>query len=245
MSYSSTVLATSGLVSYWRLGESVGPSAADSFGANTGTYVNTPTLAQTGALAGDSDTAVLFASASTQAVTVTHNATLNLADTFTLEAWIKRTATQGTDQGIVSKGFGAYYLRINSDNKVHLLRSQVADMVGSTITITDTTTWHHLVATKSGATMNLYIDSVDVTGATSNSTCADNTATLAIASDNQSSTTYNPINYADLYIDEVAVYSTALSAATVLAHYTAGSTTAASPDGAYVRDFTEHTFGPF
>ena len=47
----------SGLVSYWRLGEASGTTAVDEMGVNTGTYVGSPTLAVTGLLAGDPDTA--------------------------------------------------------------------------------------------------------------------------------------------------------------------------------------------
>ena len=52
--YSQQVLADTP-AAYWRLGEASGTTAADSSGANrTGRYLNTPTLGQPGALAGDS-----------------------------------------------------------------------------------------------------------------------------------------------------------------------------------------------
>ena len=58
--YSGEVLADSPRA-YWRLGEASGTSAADSSGNNrTGTYLNTPTLSQTGALTADTNTAVAF-----------------------------------------------------------------------------------------------------------------------------------------------------------------------------------------
>src|SRR5437588_12014150 len=57
-SYAGTITGTAGLVSYWRLGESSGTTACDSYGANAGTYQGGFTLGRVGAIAGDPDTAV-------------------------------------------------------------------------------------------------------------------------------------------------------------------------------------------
>ncbi len=58
--YSSVVLAK-GPVGYWRLGEAVGPTAADASGnGNDGTYFGNPTFGQPGAIANDRDAAVGF-----------------------------------------------------------------------------------------------------------------------------------------------------------------------------------------
>ncbi len=58
--YAEGVLATSGLLNYWRLGEAVGPALLDSAGNHTANATGEPTLGATGALAGDPDTAVSF-----------------------------------------------------------------------------------------------------------------------------------------------------------------------------------------
>lgn len=47
-------------VGYWRLGEANGTTAVDEMGNGNGTYVNSPTLGDTGALDGDANTAVTF-----------------------------------------------------------------------------------------------------------------------------------------------------------------------------------------
>ena len=59
-SYAEGVLATSGLLDYWRLGEAVGPALLDSAGSHNGTTGGEPTLGAAGALSGDPDTAVSF-----------------------------------------------------------------------------------------------------------------------------------------------------------------------------------------
>jgi hypothetical protein len=222
MSYQSEVLADTPRV-YYRLDESSGlPQDSSGNGLHITNVDGVPTYGVAGALPSDpSATALSFAGAAD--LERTDNALLDLADTFTLEAWIKRGSTSSSAFGIVSKGTGAYYMRINN-NALNLLRSNIADIVSSTTTITDTTTWHHVACTKTGATAKLYIDGVDVTGSVSDSTCANNTEDLNIASDIASVERFNGA------IDEVAVYATALSQARVLAHYQAAS--APSPTAA-------------
>jgi hypothetical protein len=55
----STVVLAKGPVGYWRLGESVGPTAADSSGDGfDGAYHGNPTLGEPGAIVGSADTAI-------------------------------------------------------------------------------------------------------------------------------------------------------------------------------------------
>ncbi|KKM17709.1 hypothetical protein LCGC14_1673060, partial [marine sediment metagenome] len=129
-----------------------------------------------------------------------------------------KKAANGTNMAIVSKGAGAYELRFSSTNKLTLNRGNVAAIVSSTSTITDTD-WHHVVATKTGATSLLYIDGVDVTDTVTDSTMV-NTGTAfhigrrVTASD----------SFFDGSLDEVAVYPSVLTPAQILAHYNAGIT---------------------
>src|SRR2546423_12540295 len=58
--YSSVVTGTAGLVSYWRLGDTSGTSACDSWGSNAGTYTGGYTLGSVGAIAGEANTAATF-----------------------------------------------------------------------------------------------------------------------------------------------------------------------------------------
>src|SRR6266496_5005395 len=72
---------------------------------------------------------------------------------------------------IVYKGSTAYALRYTSGNKLSLYRPDQGVIANSTVSVTDTG-WHHVVATKSGADVHLYLDGVDVTGAVTNRTLA-------------------------------------------------------------------------
>ncbi len=85
-SYSARVLATAGLIDYWRLGESSGTTLADSKGTAPATLTGGPSLGIGGAVAGDGDTAVSFNGTNSAA-----QAALNLSTTskLTLEFWMK------------------------------------------------------------------------------------------------------------------------------------------------------------
>ncbi len=132
-------------------------------------------------------------------------------DIFSLECWVKRSAT-GTHI-FISKGTGSYSLYFNGSGNLALDRVGLTTIVSSTITITDTTTWHHVVATKSGATVKLYIDGVNRTGTVTNDTIANNAIGLFIGATHDGFFMYQGD------IDEIAIYSTALSEARVLVHY--------------------------
>ncbi len=57
--YYNSIMSLSPMA-YWRLGESSGTTAFDETGTHHGTYVNNPTLGESGLLVGDGDTAVTF-----------------------------------------------------------------------------------------------------------------------------------------------------------------------------------------
>lgn len=215
-SYSSLVLGEAGLVGYWRLGEASGTSACDAKGQDAGTYQPGTTLGRPGAIAGDSDTAVAFNGVS-GAVTAPSTAALAVGDRFTAEAWVRRGALSTSDtQVIVSKQVGTWVLFISQSNQIVLRRSTVADVATSVTSITDTTTWHHVVATKDGPAVHLYLDGRDVTGPVTDQTMADNTEDLAIGRSVNSSF-YNGV------LDEVAVYNVPLTATQVSNHFAAGA----------------------
>jgi hypothetical protein len=206
--YREEVLADSP-AGYWRLGETSGTVASDqTANSNTGTYTNGPTLGQPGALLEDPNTAVSF-DGSNDYVSVPDSASLDVGDTVTLEAWVKRGST-GSDSSIIEKD-AHYELYFAADDKLTLREPGTGDIAESTRTVRDTQ-WHHVVATKSGSTARLYIDGADVTGKVTNQTLANNANPLTIGR----------TPYFSGSIDEVAVYSTALNASRVKAHYRAG-----------------------
>jgi hypothetical protein len=212
--YAYLVQATPGLRGYWRLGEPSGTIARDMVGLNDGTYVANPTKGVTGALVGDSDTAVTF-NGTTQCVTIPDANALDLGDIFSLEAWVT-PGTAGVDRQIVSKGSNSYSLRLGTaTNSLQLVKEAVSLIVTSTIVVG--AGWHHVVATKFGATVKLYIDGVDVTGTVTNATMADTATLLGIGA-----SVSGTADFFNGSIDEVAIYCRALSAGEVADHAAAG-----------------------
>lgn len=211
MDYRSTVMADRPSA-YWRLGEASGTDAFDSSGNGlTGVYVGTPTLGVTGAIAGDPNKAVTL-NGTTQYLTVADNDLLDPGDVFTLECWIKRTA--GTSGRIFSKGTNGYELT-NENGPIYFLKSDGAVLNISTVSA-PVGIYAHVVAAKSGAAINLYLNGADVTGAVTNATIVATTTQLNIGRYHGGGNAYA----GDL--DEVAIYPTALSPARVLAHYRTG-----------------------
>jgi hypothetical protein len=225
-SYASTVGATTGLVNWWRLGEASGTTATDSKGSNAGTYTSGPTLGATGAIAGDTNTAVQF-----DGVNDYVTATRAIGSDFSLEFWFRSSQGIGTGTtwtsgaGLVDANAAGtandFGVSLRSDGKI------VAGVGGASETSIVSSTgglnngaWHHVVFTRVRATgaLALYVDGVSVatgTGATVNLTAS---TTISLGRINTNT------NYLQGALDEVATYSSVLDATQVSSHYTTGTT---------------------
>lgn len=235
-SYRSIVIAD-GAVGYWRLGESAFANPALDEKANSnGVYTNTTglTFSQTGILGAGANTAVRFVRTNSGFVEIPVVAANSVGDVFTLEAWIKRVTT-GTLQGIFGADAAANPgMYIDAGDNWIVRSVTVADICISTVTLTDTSSFHHLVWTKNGASTVMYLDSSDVTGTITNQT-------IATASKYHIGVIDSTL-FGDMIIDEVAIYPTVLSGSQVLAHYQAG-TAAAVDDTPQVLSMQSHVFG--
>lgn len=204
--YSATVAADAP-VGYWRLGESSGKVAADaSGGGHPGTYGGGYTLGRAGVVTGN--TAVQLSVNGN--VLVPSGGALNTADTCSLEAWVM-SATVGKVQSILVKGV-SYQVYLDGNNRLVLRKPNVDVIVMATRAVPRDGRFHHVVATKSGTTVALYLDGLAVTGAVKKLALASTTNALQIGSG---------VGYLTGTIDEVAVYDKALTAARVAAHYAA------------------------
>lgn len=107
------------------------------------------------------------------------HSTLDLGDTLTLEAWVRVDAAPSTTGYLISKGNNAYALRVDATRVVEFVKQNVGIIVTSTVALTVGTTYH-IVATKDGATVKLYINGVDRTGTVTNQTLTNTTAVLTL-----------------------------------------------------------------
>lgn len=204
---------TPGLVSYWRLGEASGTTAADTQGVSSGAYVNNPGLGAAGLLAGESDTAVDF-DGKDDHVSITPVSALNMTSEVTLEAWIKADALQGS----IIRRNNSYELRAQSDGSV-LFRVWVGEAVQS-LTSTEgkvkTGAVYHVAGTYDGSTMRIFLNGKEIASKAQSGSLTHNSNTLYFARNDFSNT------YFDGEIDEVAIYDEALPEATLSQHYQSG-----------------------
>lgn len=234
--YQDVILADSP-VAYWRLGESAGTSAADASGnGHTGTYENTPTLAVAGALRGNADTAVTFASASSEDVLTTTLGTLGSGLlTSTAEFWINTTTTSTLQAvfGTVNTGTSTIYaVYLNTNNAeagsvgktcFHIRGTGGAARWEISTNIYDGA-WHHVAwAVSSGTVSQVYVDGRAVTttivGGGAASGMVDFGFALTLAARNVRGTLDR---FASCSLDEVALYASTLTAEKVARHYYAG-----------------------
>lgn len=153
---------------------------------------------------------------SSQSTWAADNATLDVADVFTLEAWVTVDGT-GSYQAIIYKEL-AYALGVTGGGAIELARPSTTALVTSTSTLTPGTVYH-VVGTKNGSTNKVYVNGSDVSGSVTNSTCVDSSNRLDMGS------AIAFVGFLDGRVQAAAVYPSALSAARVLAHYEAGLNT--------------------
>jgi hypothetical protein len=221
----SEVVRSDQPASYWRLDEAAGTSAADSAGSATGTYTNGPALNQTSGVK-DAGAGVTFDGVNDW-IDAGNVYGFTGTASFSVEAWIRPTAATTQYRRFVSKenasGHGwQLNLKPTTDapaNRVAILRRDATSYEQATSTTAlPTTSWSHVVATYNGSSLCIYVNSsLEATGTSSRSLPA-HTNPLRLGS-----ASYSGAN--DLYggsLDEVAIYSTALSAAQVTEHYNAG-----------------------
>lgn len=248
--YPSAVTAL-GPVAYYRLGATNLVPASDVGATNIGTlgtaFNGTYTAmgssrGEPGALAGDPDTSVSIDAGAGQLIRVPYSPLYNPNGAFSVEFWANPADTaSGKHAAVISmvNGQNAANGNDRSGWAVQKLGDQWQFVLGfdhsDGATFYATTlsgpngsvvpgTWQHIVATYSPGTATLYINGVQVDSQTPAQPLLPNTlAPLLIGNRG-----YGGWNYVG-WMDEVAVYATALSASDVLAHYTAGTSASASP----------------
>lgn len=222
--YNAIVLSDAPLA-YWKLNETTGTTAADSSGnALSGTYAGSYTLAS--APPSNAPGAVLL-DGIIGYVNCGTPAALNITAAWTLEAWIYLTA-KPNGAGIICEAYPG------SGNVLYALAFSNATGVGASTLMCGFYTgtawraivgpspsinaWHHVAATWDGTTLRLYLDGTQVASGTPAATpvAGNNGIYLGRRWDTYSSP-YFPGRLA-----AAAIYGTALSAARIATHYSAG-----------------------
>jgi hypothetical protein len=213
------VLNTSGLISYWRLGEASGTNALDSKGTNTGIYQSGVTLGAADALTNDPNTAASFNGTSSRVSLPA----LAVVTNFTIEGWTN------LNSGATANENGNNALYANGGNVTILARPGTPNTIGyasvwlngtqymlqPNSTQSNLNTWVHWVLTRSGNTLTFYRNGVQIAQRTDLPATA--TANISGWIGSWGGGAY----FLNGRIDEVAVYNTALTAAQVTSHYNA------------------------
>jgi len=226
--YADTVLATTGLLNYWRMGESAGATLADGKGTSPAT-LSGGTLGLAGGPMGDPNTAVGFDGVSNFARS---NVNLSATRTITVEFWLKWNGWtdgdalaleltenyNGNDGGFIvdpdaSNGEFAVGLGVDGSRNTAFFTRPAAG------------TWHHyafvLDATAPAATqITPYVDGVPVAyskGSSGTGAPVFANGTLYFMS------RAGAALFGAGTLDELAIYDRALGAAAIAEHYDAGA----------------------
>jgi len=237
--YAATV-AADGATVYWRLGDAAGTVAADLFGGDDATYVGSPTLGVPGVIL-DTDTAVGFDGID-DIVEVPDSSAINTGGPYTtrtVELWFN--ANNVTDrqvlweQGATARGISIYLLNGNLYAGAWNIPADAdpstpwaAPVFVSTPVSTSTVYHVAFVFDQPNDTLALYV----------NGSLADSSGGLGLLFGHGGDVGIGAMNDSALFhdkgdgggnkhffdgvIDEVALYPTALSAATIANHHTVG-----------------------
>jgi hypothetical protein len=221
-SYSAMILATSGLVSYWRLGEASG-NFLDSKGPNPATTVAGGFTRQApGLLTSDANGAVRGDGAVGTWANVPSNASLNTA-AVTVEFWVKPTVVAGIAAYLIYRGVtGGYFFDLVVGRWRWYVRPTGGDIQIDTASapadkIPAVGVRQHVVGTYSAVDgARLYVNGVQV-ATTAGGLALGATTTAQFFATSSSSASFPGT------LDEIALYSTVLTAQQVLDHYNAGA----------------------
>jgi len=192
-------------VAYWRLGESTGSTAFDEMGSYNGTYINLPTLNQSGLLVDDGD-ACVYLDGVDQIISAPFIFSGDMDSTDLTYTCLVNLPAFNTYGAFSNQGLYNYEYTVDATGHV-VVWYQDATIITSTNTLTLNETYF-LTLTKDGTSHTLYIydinglvESVNVTS--SKSFTWDET-NFFIGSNGSS-------NYANVKIDEVAIFDYVLS----------------------------------
>ena len=230
--YAGAVNTTPTVVAQWRLGESsvTASRAADSKGSNTGDYIGGVTPGIGGELPRDANTAISPNGSSGYVQVPTASTTIPSGTSArSVELWFRTTST--ARQTLFDYGS----LAANQKFTLWL------DPGGTTMTAwgwgagNDKTftmpsplnngAWHHVVKTWDGTAITLYIDGVALAPQTATRSTVFGTTNFNIGVALPLTSDLSAAGYFIGGLDEVSVYSSALSAATIANHYALGKNT--------------------
>ncbi|HWR83522.1 MAG TPA: LamG-like jellyroll fold domain-containing protein [Candidatus Deferrimicrobium sp.] len=209
--------APSGMVAWWPLDETSGPTAFDIATPgvpNNGTWMNDPTPEAQGHVAG----ALRFDGDNDYLEVLNVNG-LSITNAITIDAWINTSDLGGinTYQKIVSKFFfTGYYLRLDPGGAVGFYARQ---SISSGPGLIQANTWYHIAGTYDGAIQKIYVNGGLVASESVSGPITDVNTPVVIGA-----TSFSPNQwFFKGLIDDVEIFNRALTEPEVQRIYDAGS----------------------
>jgi hypothetical protein len=199
---------TPGLVAAYSFNEAVGTVVSDASGNGNGGAINGATWNA----AGKFGSALLF-NGTSNSVTVSDAALLDLTTGITLEAWVKPSALANWRTVVLKEnGSGLAYALYASDSSSHpsgwINRGSDIDVTATT-SVLALNTWTHLSTTYDGTAMRLYVNGVQVATRAITGATAVSSSPLRMGGNSVWG------EYFAGLIDEVRIYNRALAAAEI------------------------------
>jgi hypothetical protein len=223
--YAKTVLGTSGLAHYWRLGEPRGRTAIDAKGSADGTYKGGFNLARPGAIASDPNTSASLDGSSGHLSTPVNPG----GSQGTIEFWGYATDLGSRNAFVYTADNGttsySHQIGVLSDGSVRLyivdyINDGTPHIVDTPAGLISPSTWHHYALVWSdGGTADLYVDGTKRASVDIQTSWNEGDKLLFGHAAGVASGLTKPWQGR---IDEAAVYNTALSATAIQRHYEEG-----------------------
>ncbi len=215
-SYPAAIQADSPLA-YWRFEETAGTVADDSAGSRNGVFRNSPALGAPG-VAGSRAVGL---DGIDDHVEVPGSVAPNPTGQLTVEAWIKSANPTWNTPGFAASKRKSYVLHPNSGSKAISFKLFIGSTEHSIAwtppTDFDIRAWHHYVGTYDGTTQRLYVDGIQRASAPRTGALRNDTGALFLGRDDGFA------RYGKATLDEIAVYSTALTPARISTHHAQGT----------------------
>jgi predicted GH43/DUF377 family glycosyl hydrolase len=150
-------------------------------------------------------------------ISIPHSSSINPTNAITVELWAKSNTANWNSTGMLVSKRNAYIMYPIGNSKTIRFYIYSGGWRYTVYTPSiDITQWHHYVGTFDGSTIKLYIDGSLVASTSYSGSIKSDTGPLYIGRDDGYSRYFNGS------IDEVAIYSRALSADEILEHYNNG-----------------------
>ena len=203
--------APAGLVAAYAFDEGSGTTVSDASGSG-----NNGTVSGTSWTTSGKNGGALSFNGTTSRVTVPDSASLHLTTAMTLEAWVNPTTVTKAWRDVIYKGNDNYYLEATSSTgSIPAAVPDGGGIIGGVgkdafgTTAITASTWTHLAATYDGTTVRLFVNGTQVATKAAAGSITTSTNPLQIGGDSIYGQFFSGL------IDDVRVYSTALTAAQI------------------------------